>query len=70
MTLPERMARLEEKVDGIDSKLDELILRIDKKFDAQEEQFAAKWVERLIWIMVTGVVGSLIYLITGIHIHT
>ena len=41
MTVGERMARLEEKVDNIAEKLDTLVASIDGKF-------AGKWVERVI----------------------
>jgi hypothetical protein len=49
MTVGERMARLEEKVDNIAEKLDTLVVSIDGKF-------AGKWVERVIIFIASAVV--------------
>lgn len=57
----ERLARLEQKVDGISQDISE----IKDALKHLDEKFASKYVEKLVW-MVLGLTGSgLMYLIVN-----
>lgn len=48
MVVGERLARLEEKVDGINDKLEKFI-------EAADKRYASKYIERMFWIAVAAV---------------
>ena len=45
LTQSERLAKVEEKTDGIDHKIDKLDGKIDTMIDKLDEKYASKWVE-------------------------
>jgi len=51
-----KMARLEEKTDNIEKKVDILLT----KFDGLDQKFAPKWVERFVYYLITLLTAGLI----------
>lgn len=67
VNLPERMARLEEKVDGITGKVNDLQETLSKFIESADERYAPKWVadgaKWLIGIIIGAVVIAVLALI-------
>ena len=67
LTQSERLAKVEEKTDGIDHKIDKLDGKIDTMIDKLDEKYASKWVEsamsKLIAAVCLAVLGALLTLV-------
>ena len=67
LTQSERLAKVEEKTDGIDHKIDKLDGKIDTMIDKLDEKYASKWVEsamsKFIAAVCISVLGALLALV-------
>ena len=71
MTDGERIAKVEQKVDDIEKKVDAGFAQVLKRLDALDNKFAAKWVEKaltwFIYLVVGAVIIGLLSLL-GLHV--
>ena len=63
----ERIAKMEEKLDNLEKKVDDGFENLGKRIDNLPAKFASKWVEKFCWLLVGGMmtagIGLLVWLV-------
>ena len=59
-TLKERVSKMEQGLEDLKEKVDEGFSRLEKKLDCLNQQYAAKWVEKFIYGLISG--GALYFI--------